>query len=81
MEELADLRTDYDIGVLRREDLLDDPVDQWKQWFDAASQADVYEPNAMVVATVDTGAPSSVACRAHSSSASRAGPASGATAA
>ena len=53
MEELADLRTDYDIGVLRRDDLLDDPIDQWRVWFDDASQAGVYEPNAMVVATVD----------------------------
>ena len=53
MEELADLRTDYDIGVLRREDLLDDPIEQWKTWFEAAGDAGVYEPNAMVVATVD----------------------------
>ena len=53
MEELADLRTDYDIGVLRREDLLDDPIEQWKTWFEAAGAAGVYEPNAMVVATVD----------------------------
>jgi len=53
--ELADLRLNYDVGTLRREDMLADPVGQWQTWFDAAVAAQVYEPNAMVVATVDAG--------------------------
>ncbi|MEM7094968.1 MAG: pyridoxamine 5'-phosphate oxidase [Actinomycetota bacterium] len=53
--ELADLRLEYDVGTLRRDDMLVDPIEQWRSWFDAAMAADVYEPNAMVVATVDEG--------------------------
>ena len=54
-DALSDLRMEYDVGTLRREDMLDDPVAQWQAWFDHAMANDVYEPNAMVVATVDEG--------------------------
>lgn len=53
--DLADLRMEYDVGTLQRADMLDDPVAQWQAWFDHAVANDVYEPNAMVVATVDEG--------------------------
>jgi len=53
--DLADLREQYDVGALDIDDVADDPVAQWRAWFDHAMANDVYEPNAMVVATVDGG--------------------------
>lgn len=53
--DLSDLREEYDVGALDREAMLPDPFAQWQSWFDAAMGARVYEPNAMVVATVDGG--------------------------
>lgn len=53
--DLSDLRQEYDVGSLDLDAMLADPIGQWQQWFDAARAADVYEPNAMVVATVDAG--------------------------
>jgi len=53
--DLADLRMEYDVGTLDAAAMLDDPIAQWRQWFEAAMQADVYEPNAMVLSTVDQG--------------------------
>lgn len=53
--DLGDLRMEYDVGTIDAESMHPDPIEQWRLWFDAASQADVYEPNAMVVATVDPG--------------------------
>jgi pyridoxamine 5'-phosphate oxidase len=42
---------EYDTGGLERGDLADDPITQFRHWFDAA--ANLYEPNAMTLATVD----------------------------
>ena len=54
-----DRRDDYDWGELVESDAAANPVDQLRRWLDDAEQADVPEPNAMVVATVDaTGRPS-----------------------
>lgn len=53
--DLADLRMEYDVGTIDAASMNADPIEQWRLWFDAAMQADVYEPNAMVVATVDEG--------------------------
>lgn len=53
--ELGDLRQEYDVGSIDAATMLADPIEQWRQWFQAASDAGVYEPNAMVVATVDEG--------------------------
>lgn len=53
--DLADLRLEYDVGTIDAVSMNADPIEQWRLWFDAAMQADVYEPNAMVVATVDEG--------------------------
>lgn len=57
---LADLRTDYSHASLLESDVLDNPIDQFAKWFDEALKAQVNEPNAMSVATVDAeGRPSS----------------------
>jgi pyridoxamine 5'-phosphate oxidase len=52
-EELADLRLDYGRASLSEADVLDDPVAQFGKWFEEALAAQVNEPNAMSVATVD----------------------------
>lgn len=56
---LADLRRDYRRGGLRRTDLHDDPVEQFRQWLDQACSAELIEPNAMVLSTSDGQRPSS----------------------
>jgi pyridoxamine 5'-phosphate oxidase len=57
---VADLRKDYGQASLDDADVLDDPIAQFTRWFDEALRAEVNEPNAMNVATVDAdGKPSS----------------------
>jgi pyridoxamine 5'-phosphate oxidase len=57
---LADLRLDYGRASLTEHDVLDDPIAQFGKWFEEAMHAQVNEPNAMNVATVDAdGKPSS----------------------
>lgn len=53
--DLGDFRLHYDVGTLDEAAMDPDPIEQWKRWFDAAVAAEVFEPNAMVVATVDSG--------------------------
>jgi pyridoxamine 5'-phosphate oxidase len=56
----ADLRREYALGGLVEDDLAPDPFAQFERWYDDAVAASVYEPNAMVVATVSAdGHPSS----------------------
>jgi len=50
---LASMRDEYTKSGLNREELHDDPVDQFEQWFQQALEADVFESNAMSLATVD----------------------------
>lgn len=52
--EIADLRREYKLAALEKEDLRADPFEQFKFWFEQASTAEVLEPNAMVLATVDS---------------------------
>src|ERR1041384_2055811 len=55
----TDLRVDYGRGRLDEADVLADPVEQFGRWFNDARAANVAEPNAMTLATVDgSGAPS-----------------------
>ena len=54
--ELSDLRQDYRAGELHRDELLDDPLDQFNRWFDQA-KAQCREANAMTLATVADGRP------------------------
>ena len=57
--EIADLRKDYTLNGLDLADVLPDPVAQFRQWFDAAVQAGIPEPNAMHLGTVaENGRPS-----------------------
>lgn len=44
-------RSEYDRGKLEREDLKDNPFEQFAVWFEQACQAKVVEPNAMSLAT------------------------------
>jgi pyridoxamine 5'-phosphate oxidase len=50
----ADLRRDYAAGGLVESDLAADPFAMFQRWYDEAAAAGIYEPNAMVVATVST---------------------------
>jgi len=59
-DAVAGLRKDYGQASLNEDDVLDDPVAQFTHWFEQALKAEVNEPNAMNVATVDAdGRPSS----------------------
>ena len=56
--DLASLRHEYESRGLDVEDLDPDPLAQFRRWYDEAEAAGVWEPNAMVVATVGAaGAP------------------------
>jgi pyridoxamine 5'-phosphate oxidase len=48
---LADIRTDYRLGKLRREDLNTDPIEQFNLWLKEAVNGGVIEPTAMSLAT------------------------------
>ena len=52
-DAVAGLRKDYGQASLNEDDVLDDPIAQFTQWFEQALKAEVNEPNAMNVATVD----------------------------
>ncbi|MEM1205663.1 MAG: pyridoxamine 5'-phosphate oxidase, partial [Acidobacteriota bacterium] len=52
--DLAEIRIDYDLEGLRRQDLEGDPMVQFERWMKAAlGAADLREPTAMTLATVD----------------------------
>jgi pyridoxamine 5'-phosphate oxidase len=58
MMDIHDLREDYTQAELNRKDLASHPVEQFERWFQQACDADLPEPNAMVLATASaTGAP------------------------
>lgn len=58
--DLDVLRAELQARGLRRADLAADPFEQFARWFDVATEADLHEPEAMVVSTVgDDGMPSS----------------------
>ena len=48
----ADLRREYADGGLAEDDLAADPFAMFQRWYDDAVAAEIYEPNAMVVASV-----------------------------
>jgi pyridoxamine 5'-phosphate oxidase len=52
-EQLAALRLDYSQRGLRRAELSPDPIEQFQRWLHEAYQAEVLEPNGMILATVD----------------------------
>jgi pyridoxamine 5'-phosphate oxidase len=51
----ADLRRDYDRDVLLEVEAAADPLAQFRRWFDDALAGEIYEPNAMALATVAPG--------------------------
>lgn len=51
MDDLAAARAEYTRGGLTESDLLPDPTDLFRRWYDDACSAGIHEPNAMVVAT------------------------------
>ncbi|MGF1541750.1 MAG: pyridoxamine 5'-phosphate oxidase [Pleurocapsa sp.] len=57
--DLGNLRNEYTLEGLTREQLADDPFEQFELWFQQACKAELPEPNAMSLATVSpTGMPS-----------------------
>ena len=50
-KNIADLRENNSKAQLDRTDLADDPIVQFKTWFDHALNANILEPNAMTIAT------------------------------
>jgi pyridoxamine 5'-phosphate oxidase len=50
---LAAMRQDYIARDLSEEELVGDPIGQFERWFEDALRAEVHEPNAMTLATVD----------------------------
>ncbi|HMP28452.1 MAG TPA: pyridoxamine 5'-phosphate oxidase [Saprospiraceae bacterium] len=51
--ELADMRVNYAMKALDIVDVDPNPIVQFQIWFDEAKQAQIKEPNAMILATVD----------------------------
>ncbi|MFT6334982.1 MAG: pyridoxamine 5'-phosphate oxidase [Halioglobus sp.] len=51
--DIADMRIHYTKGFLTEGSVLNDPIDQFKSWFKEATNGEVVEPNAMIIATVD----------------------------
>lgn len=52
--DFNELRRDYQSRSLRRQDLADNPFDQFRLWLQEALQAQIIEPNAMVLATASS---------------------------
>jgi pyridoxamine 5'-phosphate oxidase len=52
-KRLANLRKDYARASLDVSDVKANPVDQFQHWFEEAQRAEVLEPNAMTLATID----------------------------
>ncbi|MDH5366269.1 MAG: pyridoxamine 5'-phosphate oxidase [Cyclobacteriaceae bacterium] len=50
---IADIRNDYIKHVLNIESTSDNPIQQFKEWFDEALKAEVTEVNAMILSTVN----------------------------
>lgn len=51
--DLARMRLEYETAGIGPEDLSADPMEQFDRWMADAVRADLFEPNAMVVSTVD----------------------------
>lgn len=50
--KIADLRKDYTLNGLRQQDVLTNPMDQFRKWFNEALITEVIEPNAMTLSTI-----------------------------
>ena len=57
-EMIQSLRQDYSAAQLNEGDVNKNPIKQFEQWFAAAVESQIYEPNVMTLATADkTGKP------------------------
>ena len=56
MSDISELREEYEGNALKKKQLEKSPVSQFRSWFDAAREAQLPEPNAMVLTTVDANA-------------------------
>lgn len=57
--QLEDFRREYTQGGLERDDLADNPLEQFDRWMQQTIASGIPDPNAMTIATVDaTGQPS-----------------------
>ncbi|MEY4361595.1 MAG: pyridoxine/pyridoxamine 5-phosphate oxidase [Actinomycetota bacterium] len=52
-DHVRDRRVQYETAGLDRADLDASPITQWHRWYNEAVEADLPEPNAMVVGTID----------------------------
>lgn len=50
-KRISDLRQNYSQSELNESDLLANPIDQFRQWFDEALNAEILEPNAASLST------------------------------
>lgn len=57
--DIAYLRKEYTRAILNPEDLPENPMQAFANWFDFAMHENVHEPNAMVLSTVKNNRPSS----------------------
>lgn len=51
--DIFSLRRDFTLKSLDESDVLEDPLEQFKTWFDEAMKSKALEPNAMTLSTVD----------------------------
>lgn len=51
-QNIADLRTEYNLHGLLEEDIHQNPLQQFTRWFDETLRAEIPEPNAMHISTV-----------------------------
>ncbi|MFV0575008.1 MAG: pyridoxamine 5'-phosphate oxidase [Vibrio sp.] len=56
--KLSDIRREYSMNALKRSELASNPIEQFNLWLEQAVKAELTDPTAMTVATVDeTGQP------------------------
>ena len=53
MSNVANLRLEYKLKSLDISDVVEDPIQQFRLWFNEALSSEIREPNAMVLATAD----------------------------
>ncbi len=51
--EIVNIRREFMSKGLNRSDLAQNPIDQFEIWFEQACNADIIDPNAMILATAD----------------------------
>lgn len=55
---IANIRNEYSLKGLHEDDLLSDPLKQFRKWFDEAIGSGLDEPNAMLLSTIHHARPS-----------------------